>query len=345
MTAHETVPGSPDEVNAAWIAASLGLDSAAVRGVRLERIGAEYGLASVLLRARLDGEDSGSVVVKLWASEDASGLREARVLDAFGARLGVRVPRCLHAGVDETAGRGVLVLEDLGDVEQGDCLDPITEDVGVRLAESFAALHGTWWRSRELAEVGWLPGTRWLSASAQWLQSRRDEYLERFGERLTQPFLRFLAGVDEVYGRAAARLSATAPTLMHEDVHLDNVMFDRQTGEPILLDWARAATGPGVLDLGELLKAATPQAIDPMLSAYRDTLRAHGVPDEDVEDLDGDVAAAMVVCLVRGTCGVARWQPAAGRAARINDNGVDHAQAAFELWSRRTPRELRPAER
>ncbi|GAB3402522.1 phosphotransferase family protein [Flindersiella endophytica] len=335
------VPQSPEEVTGAWIGACLGLDGERVRSVRLERIGAEYGLVGVLLRARLDtGEaaaDTYSVVVKLWGSEHAGGLREARFFDVFGTRLGVRVPRCLHAVADEAAGRGALVLEDLGDVEQGDCLDPITVGTGVRLARSFGALHGTWWGDPELAEVGWLPATPWLSMSRSWLQSRRKEYVERFGGRLTPPFRRFLDSLDEIYGRAVARLSTAAPTLLHDDVHLDNVVFDRRTGEPILLDWARVAIGPGVVDLAELLLAATPQAVDPMLSAYRDGLRAHGVPETGVDSVNSDIAAAVVVCLVRMTCGTARWQPASERETHILDANVERAQAAFELWHSRAP--------
>jgi hypothetical protein len=66
-----------------------------------------------------------------------------------------------------------------------------------------------------------------------------------------------------------------------------------------------------------------------MLSAYRTTSGAHGVPDEEIDSLDGDIAVAVVEALVRGTCGIAGWQPTGEREIRILDAGIDRVQIAF----------------
>ena len=330
-----SVPSGPDEVSREWLSACLGLEGDdALRAVSVERIGGQYGLAGLVLRARMDpATPRASVVVKLWEITAASDHREAQVMRAFGSRLGARVPQCLHAGIDRAGGRGVLVMEDLHDVVQGDCLDLIETDHGVRLAESLAALHGRWWRSPELAETSWLPNAPSPSLGPEWLQARRGRFMERFGERLSEPFRRFLnVGVTGAYAAATDTLRAAPPTLLHQDVHLDNVLFDRSTGAPILLDWARAAAGPAVLDLCDLILSAAPRALDPMLAAYFGALAGHGVPEPDVRESERAITAAVVVSLVRSTFGIARWQPASRRESDIIETHIERAENAFAIW-------------
>lgn len=326
------VPSSPDEVTVGWVRACLGrTPRGGAQGI--ERIGEGFGLSSAILRVRLEGDERpDSVVVKLWSTEDPSGDRETRVLSSFGDRLGPRVPACLHAGVDVPHRRAVLVLEDFRDVEQGDCL----RDVGVRpaqgLARAYAALHGRWWGSPELSSAGWLPRSPWLTLDRDWFEARRELFMQRFPVALDEPTQELLDMLRDLYPTAAARLGRAADTLLHDDVHLDNVLFDRTTGEPILLDWARAARGPGVLDVAELLMAVAPGATEQALTAYRTALSAAAAPATDRADFDGQLAAAMLVSFVRHTCGVARWAPSSPREVRMIAVGLERAQRMLGAW-------------
>lgn len=231
-----------------------------------------------------------------------------------------------------------LVLEDLGDVEQGDCLVQLAADPATRLARALAALHSSWWGRDELDTADWLPRSPWLNLDRDWFGPRRADFLERFGDRLDEPARRLLNGLESFYAREVAPLAAAPATLLHDDVHLDNVVVDRSTGEPILLDWARAATGPAALDLAELLVAiAAPGGTDKVLSVYRDALREGGVPDDDLAALERGVAAAVIVCFTKWTCGVARWMPASPREAQMIDLSIERAQRGLEEWRHRQP--------
>jgi hypothetical protein len=98
------------------------------------RIGEGYGLSSELYRLSLDGEQiPPSVVIKLWDIDGPAEDREVRFHDTFGSELGLRTARYYHGAVDVDTRRGVIVMEDLGDVIQCDCLDPLNLDDALQL--------------------------------------------------------------------------------------------------------------------------------------------------------------------------------------------------------------------
>lgn len=307
--------------------------------VAAERIGEGFGLSSELLRVRLDAQEAPqSVVVKLWSTEAAPADREAQVLRVLAERSGPRVPACYHAAVDEEAGRAVAVLEDLGEVEQGDATEDLDAGPAARMARVLAALHATGWGDAALADTSGLARSPWLGLGQGWFPPRAALALERFGDRLSAPAKRMLERLGEVYPRAIARLDAAPATLLHDDLHLDNVVFDRATGAPILLDWARAAIGPAALDLAELLvMVVAPGMTDSLLATYRHELVERGVEASEAAGLEEAVAAAVVVCFVKGTCGVARWAAESPREARLLDRIVDRADRGLLEWRERDP--------
>lgn len=322
------VPQEAGEVSPGWVRRRLGHDVEVAAGEAVERIGEGFGLASVLMRVRLGGDLAPpSVVVKLWSTGAPTADREARLLTTFGDRLGARVPVCYDAVVDRENARAVLLLEDLGDVEQGDCLLQLGAVPASRVARLLARLHGSWWRSAELEAVAWLPDTPWLALDRGWFAPRRARFLQRFPHHLDEHGRELLDDLETVYAGALEQLAGAPQTLLHDDFHLDNIVFDRATGDPILLDWARAARGPAVLDLAELLLAiAEPHAREHVLAAYTAELARQGVPEPDIDALDICLTAAVVVSFVKATCGVARWEPASPREAQMIELGIDRVQ-------------------
>ncbi|QBI18483.1 hypothetical protein ER308_02145 [Egibacter rhizosphaerae] len=319
------VPSTAAEVDAAWARRSLGLSDAQHDDGRAEPIGKGFGLASELLRVHLGGDaEPASVVVKLWDLDGAASGRELHVLHRLG-RLGPRHPACLAGAVDQGKARAVLVLEDLVDVDQGDGLQQLSPEPAARVARLLADLHARWWRlSRLVAAADWLPPTPWLGLDRGWLRRRRSVFLDRFGSDLAPPTHGMLDKLEHTYPAAAEQLTNSAPTLLHDDVHLDNVVFDRSTNEPILLDWARASRGPAALDLVEvLLDVAEPAAASPALAAYLSRLRELGVPRADLDELHSDLSAAAIVSFARASCGVANWRPTIERELRLLTSGIE----------------------
>lgn len=326
------VPSSTAEVTGAWLSTHVDGEFGAA-GITVTPVGTGFGLAGTILRVRAGDR---TVVVKLWRADSGSGLREAFVHRRFGGSLGPRVPRCLYAAADVDAGRAVLVLEDLDGAVQGDCLADIGPDRAVALGSAFAALHDTWWRRTNSVDASWLPRSPCLFLGDAWFSGRVDAYRRRFGDRLPADFTGFITTIPLAYREATRRLATATPTVIHGDVHLDNVMFDAATGEPIILDWSHTAVGPGCLDLAELVLAA-PNATDPLIDAYRAALSAHGVPDGDPRDRDAELAAAVVIALTRNTLGIAGWEPVSDRAAGMIDAALRRCETAWRTWSVRHP--------
>ena len=77
-------------------------------------------------------------------------------------------------------------------------------------------------------------------------------------------------------------LGAEPRTLLHGDFRLDNLCFDDNTGEVVVMDWQTMLTGSAGGDIAYFLSASVPQGagravIDDLLEHYRDCLAENGI--------------------------------------------------------------------
>lgn len=330
------VPASEAELTSEWLRSALAehFPAASPTLAGTEQIGQGYGLSSVLVRCRLLGPGGPrSIVAKLWSTDGPAGAHEALFYASFAQNLGIRVPVCHHGAIDEERKRGVLVLEDLEHAVQGDCLRQLDTGGAGALAGVIAALHATWWMRPELRAADWLPCV--VERGPEWLLSRRELFLRRFDDRIDPTIRHLLERVEAVQARAKERLAGAATTLLHADLHLDNVVFDGGLEDPVLLDWARVAQGPAALDLAELLFAIAPIAeLDRILDIYLDGLHQRGITELDEKSVRHQLGGALLRKVVSATCGVARWQPASEREREMIEAGLQRIMQAIETWRR-----------
>lgn len=303
----------------------------------MTRTGRDYGLSSVLLRCRLVGPGCPrSVIVKLWPTDGPAGINEVRFYASFAENLGIRVPVSYHGAIDEPRKRGMLVLEDLEDAVQGDCLHQLDPAGAAAFARTLAALHATWWKRPELDEAKWLPSI--VERNPEWLVSRRERFLQRFADRVDPAVRQLLGRVEPMQTRSNARLVGAPTTLLHGDLHLDNVVFVGGSDHPVLLDWARVARGPAALDLAELLFAIAPvEQLERTLGGYLGELLDRGISDMDERSLRHQLGGALLRKIVSATCGVARWEPASVREREMIDLGLHRITQAIKHWRRLDP--------
>jgi thiamine kinase-like enzyme len=334
-----SVPVSASELTDAWFRGALArrFPNANPRVLGLEAIGAGRGLSSDMIRCRLAGPDlPKSVVVKLWDTEGMAGALEVRFYQTFGERLGIRVPACHLAALDEDRRRGVLVLEDLGSDGHGDCLLRGDPPGAIALARMLARLHATWLGRSELAEAAWLPSLAVVEREEAWLAARPAMTLERFGDRLDALSRRLVERIRDVQARANERLAGAPPSLLHEDLHLDNVVF--AGADIVLLDWANVSQGPIALDLAELLFAIAPLPdFDATFTAYLEELHERGAATIDAATLTSQLGGALLRRFMRTTCGIAAWKPDPGRMERILDTELARTIEAVAFWETRDP--------
>ncbi len=336
------IPREPSEITPQWLTYALHLSGALTPDVRIDwvdqkEIGDERGFTGRVIRVRT-GQSSASgrlasqtLIAKLplanragegddavaplesEATRDAHLTRSARELhfyDALATQSGVAVPRSFFAAMDLSDHRMVLLLEDLSGFRFGDVLTGCSNADAALLIDSISRFHGRWW-GREMP-MPWLAGWTGDHAAAQ-VRLRRnvvrlpDHVVATFPADI-QALLAWLA--DGAYQRVLDALSAAPRTLIHGDLHLDNIAFRDATtaATPIITDWQTVGVGPAVVDLAACLSGALDVANRTdveagLLASYYDGLLAAGVSDYSRMQLERDYGLA----LVRQLAGVFGW--------------------------------------
>ncbi|GHJ38649.1 phosphotransferase family protein [Streptomyces sp. TS71-3] len=105
-----------------------------------------------------------------------------------------------------------------------------------------------------------------------------DRQLRRWGKQLDSSRSRDLAGIDELHAALARALPRSpAPTVLHGDYRLDNVLIDGDDTLTAVLDWEMSTLGDPLTDLGLLVMYSVPLGLPD--SPVSTTAAAPGHPD------------------------------------------------------------------
>ena len=335
------IPREPKDITAEWLTTALRSTGAIAPGVVIsqadqEEIGEERGFTGRILRVTIAGWSAptspapSTLIAKLplasraagpgdssapatMVSTDAHLLRSAREVHFYlelASRSGIATPVCYFAGHDPATDGMVLLLEDLSHHRFGDVLAGCSAPDAALVLAGIARLHASWWE-RPLP-MPWLAG--WTGDHDD-AQVRLQRNLARLPDHVVASFpddindlLRWLAG--GAYERVLDALAAAPRTLIHGDLHLDNIAFrdDASATLPIVADWQTAGVGPAAVDVATFLSGALGPADDAtveadLLTGYHDTLVAAGVTGYGRDAVDRDYGLA----LVRQLAGVFGW--------------------------------------
>jgi aminoglycoside phosphotransferase (APT) family kinase protein len=284
----------------------------------VETIGADRGFTGVVARLRpryegvADPPPPASLVAKLPTTQrdTPSAYRRAAPARAYYERCarevsfyrdladGVAgVPRLYHGAADPQRQRVVLLLADLAGGQPGDALAGCTPAQAGAVLDAIAPLHARMWQR---PTPGWVP---WFvtdpAANQQRYATRVDPFLERYGHQVPPPVRELVEWLAGGYAAVLTELMAAPATVIHADLHLDNVVFGA-AGEPVvLLDWQSVCRGPAVVDLVEVVFGSLPVADrrateDDLLERYVARLAESGVDDYPVARLRRDCRAALL---------------------------------------------------
>ena len=328
----------PDELDAAWLDAVLrssdGFPGARLHSLSAERIGVGFGLDGTVVRATLDGEGVPKTVVVKWTSAD-NARNEACFYRVVAPGPDLRLATLIAARIDDTAERGILVLSDIGPARQGDTVLGATPSESDALVAAMAALHATYWTAPDAPDAPAPPvvatAPRWLRADEAWehkLVGSLPRFRELWATRLPSAALDAAMELPERVPRARDELAAAPCTLVHGDLHLDNVLFPG-IGPPVIVDWASTYHGPAAVDFWRLLlegmKTATRRTQQARLvDRYLDALAARGVRYERERLLtDGaHVATLLYAAAVRWTTGPGATREGTPRVAALCESLV-----------------------
>ena len=333
------VPAKPDEISLDWLAEVLAPGAPrSLRGFRAERIGVGFGLAGVLARITLDADATlpASIVAK-W-SPAAKGDREARFLRDVAPRLDVRTPELLHSFPDAGEGRTLLLLEDLAPAAQGACLVGATPAEALALVRAQAALHAPFWERIDDPAVAWIRRFEHdPKVEAERFAQCLPAFMEKEGDGLPPRARRIAERLPDLIPKALEELRAAPATVIHADLHLDNVLF-RADGTAVVLDWTDTARGPAAADLSRLeFECLTPETRraerDRLVAAYLEALEGRGVRGYGADRLRRDVDRASLLSFGWAMRWVTREEgfPDAGpRVDRLVANLVRNGAAILE---------------
>ncbi|MEX2314650.1 MAG: phosphotransferase [Thermomicrobiales bacterium] len=349
-----TIPADPAELSPGWLTAALrdegAIRTSAITKLTTEIIGADRGFTGVVARVVLayDEPEPGApatLVAKFplvhhagssyrtaqQASPDLAQryfercAREARFYREIAEGRDPD-PKLYGAWADLNTQRLLLLLEDISDGDPGDALLGCSIDQAALVVERLAPFHARWWRPADQPAFAWLP--RWGSeprARATRFQGQLESVLDRYRDRIpasAADVSRTLAGRYELILRA---LDQRPTTVIHGDLHLDNLIFTGGDGVA-LIDWQGVGVGPAIVDLGLFIVGAL--SVDDrrtaemdLLARYHAVLAGHGVRGYSLADLVADYHRSLVLQLAGIVGWLARVDPASleGRERALVD--------------------------
>lgn len=210
--------------------------------------------------------------------------REAMFYRELARDCGAVLPAVHHSAYDPATGEFVLLLEDLVEARPGDDLGCSVADVR-RALRAIAKLHARWTDGR-LAARPWLPA--WHGRPT--LRYTRFE-LDRIARaaargrlaRTAQPLLPLLADLRDGLGAYFERARAGRQTLVHGDLHMDQVLLPADR-DAVIVDWQLVHLGNVGVDVARLLVMSLPteqrrRHETGLLDTYRTTLEECGGPE------------------------------------------------------------------
>jgi hypothetical protein len=331
----QRIPETPNDVTPEWLTAVLTdagvLQAGCVTGAQWEPVGEEYGFTGLVVRVELRyqeaaGELPASLIVKLpmATGENVSGWRARQERDPalmrqyyercvrehrFYSETPVAfAPRLYYSAANEAQQSVVLLLEDLSGGRQGDELDGCSVEDARIVIDQVAPFHARWWGDRALAS-GFPVSGQDPRARQERYAGQVEPFVERYGDRLPNGLVDVLDRLRSQLVVVADALHTREKTLIHADLHLDNMLFDaRGDGRSVtVLDWQTVGVGPPAIDValflfGSLSVKDRRAAENELLERYAGLLSRNGVREYTIEELRYDCGLALLL-LLAGTVG------------------------------------------
>jgi len=198
----------------------------------------------------------------------------------------------------------VLLIEDLGYLRVGDQLAGCSGNDAKRALSIMASLQARFWQSQTLTEFGWIiPFELTIKISQALYMQTLPKYVAANSAQLSQRDRQLLEWLKSNGMELMNKLSNRPYTLLHGDFRLDNMFFDDENDDVVLMDWQSPGCGPAGLDLSYFLSASmaadvTDEEMDQLIEYYRLQLAESGV-EITREQMRWDYEAGMLVVLLR----------------------------------------------
>ncbi|MGW7068294.1 phosphotransferase family protein [Streptomyces sp. NPDC054855] len=171
-----------------------------------------------------------------------------------------RVISALHRGTEVPVPAPVLLCEDVDVLGAPFYVMDFVDGTPYRTAEELAPLGAERTRAAVIGLVDTLVDLHSVAPEAIGLgdfgrpEGFLDRQLRRWGKQLDASRNRDLAGIDELHASLGRQLPVSpAPTVVHGDYRLDNVLIGEDDRIKAILDWEMSTLGDPLTDLGLLV--------------------------------------------------------------------------------------------
>ncbi len=233
-----------------------------------------------------------------------------------------------------------LFLEDIGSRTLKN--EPTPENLQ-KVVTTLAGLHVTFGREvangtlQRRSHLAVFDYSAYISGARQALVLTRALVNKNIFTRVTHRHLAKLEAIVSMYDRVAIGLVGAPQTLVHGDFNADNIALEENGEKVIILDWANAHIGTGLIDLVDLASFATaefgPETLPRMLQIYRASYRASSgepLPTEPLEELFVCSQIEKKMHLIRWFCQCSlKWMPSGAEAYNFMVAGL--IEETYEL--------------
>jgi hypothetical protein len=275
------------------------LSDGRVIAIEQERVGAGMVADAYRLLLTYDrpGDGPGSIVGKFAADDPVSreygqrsGLYRNEVLfyQQLAPRISFAIPKPVYSALADNETDFILLMQDLTPARAVDQIGGCNKDEAALVVEQIAAMHAGSWRNPELAATEWLQTNinAWLAITDDFATS-----VSVFPQGIVDDVDLAEAAKLIPYRDVWKRIIAEPRCLWHNDLRVDNVLFDACGGAmPVaLLDWQGVTYARGMLDvsyfIGTSLITEDRRAHErALVTHYHEALVALGVTDYSLEE-------------------------------------------------------------
>ena len=250
-----------------------------------------------------------SVVVKLrrpgWQM-DTLYLREIRFYKELATELGDLVPHCHYVELDEESGDFVIVLEDLSAATPGHNLEGLSWKEGQTVAQALGTYHGKMWDDERAST--W-PSKTYSKEDGDRIKRHFDKQwpllVSQGKYEIQPPIFEIVPQIGERLPKALSEMSKGPRTLIHSDIHAENLLLDRD--RVVIIDWQNAAFANPVFDLSGLFLCCHSQIqrnhYEELLDCWSEAAIKEGAPKTEVIP----VAKIVPLAVIWNFVGVASW--------------------------------------
>ncbi len=258
------IPQSPAEYPTSWLEEKLGASRGSLRGFTYKPVGT--GQVADSYRLTLNWAEAGagpaSIIVKCPSpdptSRDTAVSGELYAREIFWYRTlapqtDVRRPQCYASEISEDGADFALLLEDCAPAVQGDQLKGAGPGALTLVLHEAARLHAPFLRDpriKSYPRLSYDKNNR--TTRSEYFKLFWAEFKTRYATRLDKAIL----AMGDYFNRKIEVYLFRDPenfTVTHNDMRVDNILFDGLGGRPVLLDWQTLGIGHPMADVSYLI--------------------------------------------------------------------------------------------